>query len=107
MANILGKYLIDASNSYKQNKKENESYEEFFSHKYSSSILKHQEAYDLIQDFLLNKVVPSDEEFSDTYIETLIANLHKNLVDIEAIKDDFNTGELLGYILLGNVLNLK
>lgn len=107
MANILGKYLIEASNNYKNNKKDNQSYVEFFSSKYPLSLLNNQEASNLIEDFIMNKMNPGDREFSDYEIEVLINNLHKSLMDIKVVDTNFNTGEFLGYILLGNVLNAK
>ena len=107
MANILGKYLIKASDEYKRNKKESQSFEEFFVSKYPPAIFEKQEVYDLIEDFIFNKVNPKGKTFSDNELEILLDNLHKNLIEIEAVNDDFNVGELIGYILLGNVLNSK
>ena len=107
MANILGKYFIQASEDYKLNKHNYDSFADFLIHKYPLSMLEKQEVYDIIDDFIFNKLQPHAGKLSANELDTLLVNLHNNLMDVGAVDEDFNVGEFVGYIFLGNLLTAK
>lgn len=108
MANLLGESLIKASEVYKSQKNNYNSYEEFFAENCVSSFLSNEdESVELIKDFLHNGLNSIDESTTNDSIAIMLSNLKKKLLDRGCVSEDFNVLEFIGYLLLGQVLNTK
>lgn len=104
MSNVLGKCLIDCSDKYKEKKELYESFDEFFSSYLEENTLDNNTLLNIINDFLLSEFLDINESTSNEEIESILSSLEDKLFKEKAIKRSCNVKELMGYILLGNLL---
>lgn len=105
MANILGNYILKCSDEYKQKKDIFKSFDDFFMDYLNEITLDKDILFDIINDFFLKEFLKIKESTTDEEIEEVLSLLKERLVKKQAIKENCNIKELIGYILLGNILN--
>ena len=107
MSNILGDYLLKASNDFKSNKGDGESYEDYFIKYYMSCVKDDEMAAKILNEFLNKKIISVKETPTNKELESLFYELKCDLIKHNAISESCNVGELLGYIFLGNVYSYR
>lgn len=105
MANILGRYLLKCSDKYKEEKDRYKSFEDFFEDYLDKNVLNKESLFTIINDFFSKEFWNIKENSTDEDIESILNSLSKNLLENKIIRENSNVKELIGYILLGNLLN--
>lgn len=107
MANLLGNYVLHASNYYKENKSPEQSFEDFFLDYYKENVSMDVEATNAIDNFLSDGLVTISEDTSDDEIGAMLNSLNNTLLSKNLIKPTCNIGFIIGLILLGNIYSAK
>lgn len=104
MPNILGENLSRCFDLYRNRKKTNQPFSEYFCEYFESTILDSKKFNILFNDFLKNDFSKINNDTSNEEIDIIVQSLQNKLVNENIINTDCNVYELLGYILLGNVI---
>lgn len=104
MSNILGKHLLRCSDNYNEQKHSFDSFEDFFSLYLKDNCLNDDVVFNTLQNFLSNDFLSINNSTSDEHINNMIHTLKETLLEKNAIKESCDLRELIGYILLGNLI---
>lgn len=104
MTNILGENLLHCFDLYKNRSNINQSFEEYFYAYFSNTILDSDRFYIIIDEFLKKDFLKINKDMTNEEIDVIIYSLQNKLLNEHVIYKDTNIYELLGYILLGNII---
>lgn len=105
MANILGRSLLSCVDKYNGREDKTKLFDEFFLEYLDKNVLDKEILFDEVNDFTKEEFTSIKESSTDEEINEFVNSFRNLLLSKNIIKDECDIYELIGYILLGNILN--
>lgn len=105
MANILGRSLLSCVDKYNGREDKTKLFDEFFLEYLDKNVLDKEILFDEVNDFIKEEFTSIKESSTDEEINEFVNSFRNLLLSKNIIKDECDIYELIGYILLGNILN--
>lgn len=105
MANILGRSLLSCVDKYNGREDKTKLFDKFFLEYLDENVLDKEILFDEVNDFIKEEFTSIKESSTDEEINDFVISFKNLLINKHIIKDECDIYELIGYILLGNILN--
>lgn len=105
MANILGRSLLECVNKYNEREDKSKLFDDFFLDYLDNNVLNKELLFDEAIEFIKEEFSNIKESSTDEEINSFVSSFRSLLIDKKIIKAECDVYELIGYILLGNLLH--